>query len=259
MSDSERFPSSYLDTWEAANLVAFGIAAEDGSQQWRENEYKEAGLDPDKVTPEERASIEADETYRFSSAIMCLMAKAGAGSLRIYGRRRHHSTVEPIPKIFWANGEIDPLGDDGGGAHPKFDWEASDSETNEWVGLRYLRSEIEGLRQQILQDTSAGQDQGAQAEAVHPQAEQEPAPDFKLGVQGKSSPLKDRMYIEAIEKVKRTARQEWPKVKKRPPVREMARVLHKKYADELSLGPDAIRGILSGTYSVSRRLDIPGL
>ena len=77
--------------------------------------------------------------------------------------------------------------------------------------------------------------------------------------QRKSNPLKDQLHKDAIEKVLRKARQEWPDARNRPQVRNMARVLHKKYGDELSFGFESIRHILEGTYSVSDRLKIPGL
>ncbi len=230
MSNSERFPSSYLNVWESANLLAFGVAAEDAGQQWRENEFKKAGLDPKKVTPEERGPIEEDESYRFVSAIKCLMTNAEAGPLQVYGRRKRHSTLEPIPKLFWANGEIDVLGDDGGGAHPK-DFLTHDYQDNEWVGLRYLRSEIEDLRRQIIQRTNVEE---AASEKRKTDAEKE---------------AKLRNRIKTIL----AADQKLPSGSS---VHARAKELERTYGKELGLGFEAIRKILAGTYGPMKRLGV---
>ena len=256
MSEPRNIPSLYLQFWEAADLLAFG--AVDGGQQWRESKIKKAGLKLEDITAEEGQEFLREEVRQFLSAKKQLEYGALAGRLQVSGRRKRHSELKPIPQLFWENGEIGILGEDGGGAHPK-DQHALDYQDNDWVGLRYLRSEIEDFRRQILQETSTGESPDTQAEAVEPHHEQEPAPDFKPGAQRKSNPLKDRLYKDAIEKVLRKARQEWPDARNRPPVRKMAKVLEKKYAYELSLRFEAIRQILDGTYPASRRLDIPGL
>jgi hypothetical protein len=138
MSGTNKFPSPYLNVWEAANLLAFGIATENGGSAWRAAEI-EKGQRP-------ANEIEREETDRFSASVNDLWGAARAGACKTLGRRKHQTMLEEIPQLFWENGGIDVLGDDGGGAHPT-DMFAHDSMKHDWIGLRYLRSEIEGLLQ----------------------------------------------------------------------------------------------------------------
>ena len=159
VSEPEYIPSPYLNFWEAANLLAFGVAAEDAGQQWCESQIKKAGLELENTTAEERKEFEEEEMRRFLSAKKHLKAGARAGRLQVSGRRRAHSELKLIPQLFWENAGVDVLDEDGGGAHPR-DFYASDYRANEWVGLRFVRVEVEALQRQIIQGASTGEGAG---------------------------------------------------------------------------------------------------
>jgi hypothetical protein len=67
------------------------------------------------------------------------------------------------------------------------------------------------------------------------------------------------MLKNRIEMVLALARRKWPDPKSRPGVKPMARELVRLHRNELGYKFDAVRRILDGTYSVSRRFGISGL
>lgn len=72
-------------------------------------------------------------------------------------------------------------------------------------------------------------------------------------------PQEDAMLKNRIEMVLALARRKWPDPKSRPGVKPMARELVRLHRNELGYKFDAVRRILDGTYSVSRRFGISGL
>ncbi len=191
-------------------------------------------------------------------AIEALTNKLKKGSLKAIGGRRETGEYEEINGLAWWTLILT-------------DKQGARSRSGEFEDIRFLADEIKrgwpetsnGLLALELsgKESNHSQAEGSTNAARHDQQENKSQrkADAEQDAHPRSVSFKDRALKDEIEKVRRLARQQWPKAKERPEVRRMARELLDKSGKEIPFKFETVRKILDGAYSPSQRLNIVGL
>ena len=147
MSQNDPIPTAFLNAGEAVCLLAYGVASENGGEEWRDAELAKDRRRQD--------AIEQEESDRFFWAKKMLERAVQTGEIHVHGRRSSYSEPEPVPEIDFVTRQIDVIGEDGGdlvGALENSDGSfglsqrvVNDHQTR-WKGLLFKRAEIEELR-----------------------------------------------------------------------------------------------------------------
>lgn len=133
MSKTETFPSTYLNLWEAINLLAYGIASETGGSEWREAKLADGHR--------AQSGIKQEEMARFVWAVKILGQLGEREKIHVLGHRKHHTELLPIPARDFINAGFDLVS---GFLNPtKF---TVDYDRRVWMGLQFKRDEIEAMR-----------------------------------------------------------------------------------------------------------------
>lgn len=146
MPQNDSIPAALLNAREAVSLLAYGFASENGGEEWREAETAR--------DQRERGIIEQEELNRFSWAKKMIGRAGQAGKIHVHGRRSSHSELRPVPEVDFINRGIDVLEQDGGSLAGVIEDEdgldltqlAADYGRAQWMGLRFMRAEIEEMR-----------------------------------------------------------------------------------------------------------------
>ena len=77
MSLNDSIPAAFLSAWEAVCLLAYGLASENGGEEWREAEIAK--------DQRERSIIEQEELDRFSWAKRMIERAGQAGEILTHG------------------------------------------------------------------------------------------------------------------------------------------------------------------------------
>ena len=150
MPQTENSPPTHLNLAEAICLLAYGIASENGGNEWRETALTAAEVmskdsrKDDEKDRRARDKIQNEETERFFWSIGMLQKMAEAEMIQVLGQRQHHAERHPIPSMDFIHGRLDPVGKTGGCLNPaEF---TVDYDRRIWVGLQFKRAEIEKAR-----------------------------------------------------------------------------------------------------------------
>lgn len=147
MPQNDFISAAFLNAWEAVCLLAYGLASENGGEDWREAEIAKGRREEDIIVQE--------ELDRFSWAKRTIERAGQAEKIHAHGRRSSHSEIQPVPEVDFIDRHIDVFGENGGslaGAIEDDDGSldltqlAADHDRAQWVGLRFKRAEIEKLR-----------------------------------------------------------------------------------------------------------------
>ena len=153
-------PDNNWNADDTARFLAWGDVALNARDLWRQARYEKYDIDPeDKKTKKRWADGEFTDTERaifedsdnlYWKALNDLPGIIYSHQWTVTGRKKGTAGRKTIPLIFFQSAAIDPIGEDGGEAHPTIEVEGHrraaiftagyDGEI--WVGLRFNATEV---------------------------------------------------------------------------------------------------------------------